>query len=56
MKIECEYAGCKDCLCETCKSMRKAMEEVENIPKEEIDKMFAELEEMTKGFKGLEGE
>lgn len=56
MNNTCKYVGRVYCLCSACQSMRKAMEEAEDISKEEIDKMFAELEEMAKEFKGMEGE
>lgn len=44
MNNNCEYTksvGC--CLCDACQAMAKALQETENIPQEDIDKMFSEL-------------
>lgn len=56
MNNNCEYANQRGCLCSACQSARKAMEEAENISKEEIDRIFAEAEEMSKEFEKAEGE
>ncbi len=35
-------------MCSTCQAVREAMEDAEKIPKEEVDKLFREAEEMMK--------
>lgn len=44
MDNNCEYASDGCCLCSACQSMRKALEEAERIPQEEIDRVFQEAE------------
>ena len=48
MKFECEYAGKIGCMCDACKSMRKAIEEAEKISEQEIKSLFLEAEEKFK--------
>ncbi len=42
---DCEYASGGHCLCDACQSMRRELEEAEEIPKEELEKMFLEMDE-----------
>lgn len=46
MKCNYDHMGEQYCLCSTCQSMRKDLEETEKLSKEEIDRMFNEAEEL----------
>lgn len=48
MNNSCKFAGGGYCMCSTCQAVREAMEDAEKIPKEEVDKLFREAEEMMK--------
>ena len=49
--FECEYVGKTGCMCDACKSMRKALEEAEKISKQEIEDLFRDAEEKLKKIK-----
>lgn len=42
-------------MCSTCKAVRKAMEDAEKVPKEEVAKLFREAEKMMEGCDKLPG-
>lgn len=44
MNNNCEYAGGGYCMCGTCQAVRKVMEEVEKVTKEEVDRIFSDAE------------
>ncbi len=46
MNFKCEYAGGEGCLCDACQSVRKAIEDVQKITDEEVDKLFQDAERM----------
>ena len=46
----CEFYGKECCLCSACQSMRKAVQEAEQLPKDEIEKVIKEAEDELKKF------
>lgn len=42
---DCNYAGGGYCMCNTCKAVKKAMEDAEKITKEEVEKLFNDAKE-----------
>lgn len=45
MNNGCKYANISGgCLCSTCQAVRKAMEDAENITREEVDKILHDAE------------
>lgn len=45
MNNNCQYAGGEYCMCNTCKTVNKAIEDAEKVTKEEVDKIFSDAKE-----------